>query len=188
MGKTGSVARRLFSVEDYHRMGEAGVFGPEDRVELLGGEIVAMSPIGSKHAACVKRLARLFSVRLGDRAIVSVQDPVRLDPRSEPEPDVALLQPRADFYGAGHPAPKDVLLLVEVSDSTQEYDRGQKLPAYARAAVAEVWIVDLPGQIVEVYRAPRADGYGHARSFRRGEFLVPSAFADARIGVDEILG
>lgn len=169
-------------------MGQAGVFGPEDRVELIDGEIISMSPIGNRHAACVRRLTKLFSARIGERAIVSVQNPVRLDQRSEPEPDVSILRSRPDFYAGGHPGPKDVLLLVEVSDTTQEYDRGQKLLAYAKAGVAEVWLVDLPAEVVEVYREPKADGYAQSRSVHRGQSLEPSAFADVRIAVDEILG
>lgn len=188
MGKSASVARRLFTVDDYHRMGEAGVFGPEDRVELLEGEIIAMSPIGDRHAACVNRMTQLFSNRVGKLAIVAVQNPVRLNRQSEPEPDVALLRPRADFYGGGTPTPKDVLLLVEAMDTTHEYDRGEKIPAYAKAAVVEVWLVDLPGQAVEVYREPGADAYGRVQSFGRGQTLVPSMFPDMRIAVDDILG
>lgn len=188
MGKTGSVARRLFTVEEYHQMARAGIIGPEDRVELLEGEIVTMSPIGIRHAACVRRLTQILYARVAARATISVQSPVRLDTHSEPEPDVALLRPRPDFYAGGHPGPKDVLLLVEVSDTTQEYDRGGKLSAYANAEIAEVWIVDLTGEAVETYREPGAGGYGRVRSFRRGEGIEPAAFADVRIGVDEILG
>lgn len=188
VGKTSPVARRLFTVDEYYRMAEAGVLGPDDRVELLEGEIVTMSPIGNRHAGCVNALNQIFTSRLAGRAVVTVQNPVRLDTHSEPQPDVCLLRPRADSYRSAHPRPRDVLLLVEVSDTTQEYDRGEKLRAYAKAEIAEVWIVDLAGEAVESCREPRAEGYARIESFRRGQNLSPAAFADLRVGVDEILG
>ncbi|MGH9154512.1 MAG: Uma2 family endonuclease [Acidimicrobiales bacterium] len=117
-------ARHRFSVDDYYRMAESGVLGPGDRVELIEGEIVEMSPIGSRHAACLRRLVALFSEGTRGRAILSVQDPVRLDQHSEPQPDLALLRPRPDYYADGHPGPGDVLLLVEVCDTTWAFDQG----------------------------------------------------------------
>jgi Uma2 family endonuclease len=139
------LARRLFTVAEYHKMAEAGILSEDDRVELLEGEIVAMSPIGSRHAGLVNRLNRLFSQRAGDQVVVSVQNPVRLGGYSEPQPDLALLRPRADFYTSSHPGPEDVLLAVEVAETSAAVDREVKVPLYARFGVPEVWLVDLAG-------------------------------------------
>lgn len=140
------VMRRLFTVEEYHKMAEAGIFTEDDRVELIEGEILEMSPIGRIHAAHVKRLNKLFNQRLGDRVLVGVQDPVILSDFSEPEPDLSLLQPRADFYEAGHPQPEDIFLLVEVANSTVETDQYVKVPTYAKSGIVEVWLVNIDEQ------------------------------------------
>ncbi len=182
------VKRRRFTVDDYYRMAEVGILTEDDRVELLDGEIVEMSPIGSDHAGHVKRLNTLFTSRLGARVVVSVQDPVRLSRHSEPQPDVALLRPRADFYARGHPRPDDVLLLIEVADTSVEADRRIKMPLYARAGIEEVWLVDLTTERVEVYRGPAADGYREIRALARGQGIVPQAFPDLALGVDDLLG
>jgi len=123
------LVRHRFTVEEYHRMGQAGILSEDDRVELIEGEIVEMAPVGSRHAACVKRLNALLSRRAGGRALVSVQDPIRLGEHSEPQPDLALLKPREDFYAAAHPGPEDVLLVIEVAETSLEYDREVKLPS-----------------------------------------------------------
>ncbi len=180
--------RRSFTVEEYHRMAQVGILSEEDRVELIEGEIVEMTPIGSKHAACVNRLTRLFSDRVGGRAIVSVQNPLRLGQRSEPQPDLALLRPRADFYAQAHPGPEDVLLVVEVAETSGTVDREMKLPLYARGGVPEVWLVDLGGEGIEIYRSPGPQGYQEVRRVRRGEHLAPGAFPDLDLAVAEILG
>ena len=132
-----------FSVEDYYRMAETGVLRPGKRVELLDGKIIDMSPIGPFHGGLVNRLARLFNRLASGRWLVSAQNPLRLDNHSEPEPDVMLLKPAADDYTSRHPQSGDVFLLVEVSDSTLNYDREVKLSAYGRAGMFEVWIVNL---------------------------------------------
>lgn len=182
------VMKRLFTVDEYYRMAEVGILGKDDRVELIEGEIIKMSPIGRRHAGCVNRLLRLFSVRIGERAVITVQNPVRLNQRSEPQPDVALLIPRADFYSQGHPQPQEVLLLIEVADTTVEYDRNEKANLYARAGIIEVWIVNLDAELIEVYRQPTANGYLEIQQFRRGENISPLAFGDVAIAVDEVLG
>ena len=181
------VSRRLFSVDEYHRMAEAGILGEDDRVELLEGEIVEMTPIGSRHAACVKRLNRIFSQRAGERVLISIQDPIRLGERSEPQPDLALLRFREDFYSSGHPGPGDVLLVVEVAETSAEYDREIKVPLYARYGVPEVWLVDLEGGAVEVYRDPSPEGYRKAQILRPGSRLSPSSLPDLHLLVEEIL-
>ena len=182
------VLRRRFTVEEYHRMGEAGIFTEDDRVELVDGEIVQMTPIGSRHAACVKRLNRLLVAAVGDRAIVAVQDPIVTGPESEPQPDLTLLRPRLDFYAGSHPRPVDLLLVVEVADTTLAFDRTVKVPLYARAGIPEVWLVDLAGEAVEVYRRPTGDQYAEVRRIIRGEQIVLEAIPDLAIAVDRVLG
>ncbi len=180
--------RRRFTVEQYHQMAEAGILTENDRVELLDGEIVEMSPIGRRHAACVRRLIGLFSQQVGERAIVDAQNPVKLSDRSEPQPDIVLLQPREDFYEAGHPQPQDILLLVEVADTTAEFDREVKIPLYASSRIAEVWLVDINGQCLEIYREPGANGYQNVQKLLRGQSIFIQAFPDINLTVDEILG
>lgn len=155
----GHVQRHRLTVEEYHRLGDVGVLAPDARVELIEGEIVDMPPIGSRHAAIVSRLARLFERTFGDRVWVSVQNPVRLSERCELQPDVMLLAPRADDYGTGHPRPQDVFLLVEVCDTTAHYDRVIKVPLYARHGVRELWLADLERRDVRIHREPRGEHY-----------------------------
>jgi Uma2 family endonuclease len=180
--------RRLFTVAEYHRMIAAGVFAEDDRLELLQGEIVHMSPIGSRHAACVKRLNHLLTRIFSGRAIVGVQDPVQLSIDSEPQPDLVLLRPRADFYSAAHPQPRDVWLVIEVADTSAEPDRTLKIPLYARAGIPEVWLVDLAEQQIEVYREPSGQSYQEKRVVKRGQSLTVHAFPELALTADEILG
>jgi Uma2 family endonuclease len=182
------VARRYFNVTEFYRMAAAGVFSEDDRVELIEGEILEMSPIGSRHAACVGRLTELFSQQAGSRAIVWVQNPIRLNDYSEPLPDIALLKRRADFYAEHHPTPADVFLIVEVADTSIDYDRNIKLPIYAQANIPEVWLVNLSKNIVEIYTQPANDKYQKSRRLKRGELLVSPQVSNLSIGVSEILG
>lgn len=151
--------KHRISVEAFHRMAETGVLAPEARVELIDGAIFDMAPIGSQHASIVNRLNRMFVTATGERAIVQVQGPVRLGEHSEPEPDLALLRPRSDFYRDAIPAAADVLLIIEVSDSTQRYDRRVKVPLYARHGVPEVWVIDLENRLVHFHRGPTGESY-----------------------------
>lgn len=151
--------RHAISAGEYLRIGEAGVFAPETRLELIEGEIVEMAPIGSPHAGTVMILNRFFSRAAGDSAIVLVQSPLILGDRSVPQPDLALLRPRADSYTRSHPTAADVLLAVEVADTTLAFDVGTKMPLYARAGVVEAWVVDLQERVVQVFRDPGASGY-----------------------------
>ena len=184
-----TLRRRRFTLDEYHRMGEAGILGEDDRVELIEGEIVEMSPIGSRHAATVARIHHVFSTRLGTRAVVWIQNPLLLVRQtSEPQPDVMLLVARADFYASALPEPPAVLLLVEVADSSLAYDRRTKLPLYARAGVIEAWLADLEGQRLEVHRNPGERGYQDVRLLGRGEVVSPLAFPDVTLTVDELLG
>lgn len=180
-------ARRRFTVDEYYRMAEIGILRPDERVELLDGEVFTMAPIGSRHAGRLNFLAEWFFARLLGRAIVSVQNPVRLSSGAEPEPDLALLRPRPDHYDRAHPGPDDVLLLIEVADSSLAYDRGRKLPQYAEAGIPEVWLVDLPGNRVFLYRDPSPAGYQTIATLGRGDVLSPAAFPDLRLPVAELL-
>ncbi len=176
-----------FSVKDYYRMAETGVLRPDARVELIDGRIIDMSPIGPFHGGLVKRLSRIFNLKAKGRWIVSTQDPVRLDDHSEPEPDVMLLKPAPDDYTSRHPQPADVFLLIEVSDSTLEADQENKLPAYGRTDVPEVWIVNLNELTVEIYREPHFTGYRSKTVLHPGDQAAPLAFPDAVVNVGELL-
>ena len=167
--------RRLFTVDDYYKMLEAGVLTENERVELIRGEIVEMSPIGIHHAACVDRINELFILGLAKTVTVGIQDPVRLNDNSEPQPDISLLQRRPDFYQTRHPQPEDIFLLIEVSDTTVKYDQEVKIPLYAENNIVEVWLVDLTQQCLEVYRQPTANGYEIVQTFQRGETVTIQA-------------
>ena len=182
------VRRRLFTADEYHRLGEVGILRREDRVELVEGDIVLMSPIGTRHAACVDRLNVLMQRLFGDRAIVRVQGPVRLNPYSEPQPDLTVLKSRADFYASAHPQGIDIMLAIEVADTSLRYDRDVKGRLYARTAIAEFWLIDLQDESIEVFRQPQADGYAFSRAVERGERLSIAALPDAALSVDEVLG
>jgi Uma2 family endonuclease len=180
------VTRWRFTVHDYHRMGEAGILHEDDRVELIEGEIVEMAAIGTRHFSCVNRLTRMLVMGVGEAAVVSVQNPVRLDEHTEPQPDLTVIQPRD--YTESLPLPEDVLLLVEVSDTTLAYDRNVKLPLYARAGIGEVWIVNLPAGTIEQHTDPSDEGYQRVDHKRGGQKLHPAALPDLAPTGDEILG
>ena len=179
--------RRKFTVEEYHKMLESEILTENDRVELIRGEILEMSPIGTKHAACVNRLVNLLVQLLGKQVIVAAQNPVVLNSNSEPQPDVALLKRRDDFYETAHPQAEDIFLLIEVSDSTVMYDREEKIPLYAQAQIMEVWLVDINSQVVEVYQQPTDTGYQLMQKFTGGQNLTILALPDVNITVNQIL-
>jgi Uma2 family endonuclease len=180
------IVRRRFTVHDYHRMGEAGILHEDDRVELIEGEIVEMAAIGTRHFVCVNQLNRLLVRGVGDEAIVSVQNPVRLDEHTEPQPDLTVLRVRD--YRESLPMPGDVLLLIEVSDTTLAYDRGVKLPLYARAGILEVWIVDLAGEVIERHTGPSADGYRSFERARRGKKIESAVLPGLAFLADAVFG
>lgn len=181
------VPRRLITTEEYHRMADAGILTEDDRVELIEGELVTMSPIGSDHTGMVNWLTRTLVLAVGDRAIVSVQNPVRLNSRSEPQPDFALLRPRPDDYRSVTPAPDDVLLIIEIANSSLNYDRTVKRPLYARSGIPEFWIVDLSGQEVEVCRGLADGAYRAVVRVGRGGALEPHLLPGVVIRVDALL-
>lgn len=155
--------RHAYSVDDYYRMAETGILRSGDRVELIKGEIIDMAPIGSRHAAAVTRIGQALHRVVAVQAIVATQNPVRLDRYSEPQPDIALLRPREDFYATAHPGVTDVLLIIEVAGSTLDYDRDTKLPLYASYGIPEVWLVDIKNNNFSIHLEPQATGYAHSR-------------------------
>jgi len=177
-----------FTVDDYHRLAEVGILGEDDRVELLDGQIVEMSPIGPRHAGCVKALTRLLYRTLGDAVVLGIQDPAVLGTRSEPQPDIAVLKPRADSYRSAHPRPEDILLVIEVADTSLESDRDVKLPLYAGAGIPEAWLVDLEHDVVAVHRHPGPGAYQDIRTMGRGDALTVPLVAMGSILVDDVLG
>lgn len=182
-----AIRRHRFTVDQYHRMGDAGILGED--VELLAGEIILREPIGSYHAGTVNRLNRLWTSRLGDRAVIQVQNPIELPAEhSEPQPDIAVLRPRADFYTTAHPVAADVLLVIEVAETTLRLDRRVKIPLYARAGIQEAWVVDLTAGQVAVHRQPTARGYRDVQALTRDASVSPVAFPDLVIALVDVLG
>lgn len=171
-------SRHLISVDAFHRMAETGILGSSDRVELIDGEIIDMSPIGALHAAIVDVLARHFGRKAGDSIFIRCQNPLRLDDVSEPEPDLAVLRPRADFYTTAHPGPADVLLVVEVSDTSLAYDLGVKVPLYARHGIPEVWVIDAATRRTRVFRQPIGSTYSIEASVEPHEPLACASVVD----------
>jgi Uma2 family endonuclease len=179
---------RRFTAAEYHQMIEAGVFGDGERLELIDGEIVEMSPIGDRHAACVRRLNEVLSQLFAGQAIVDVQDPILVDAEYAPQPDLALLRPRADYYASQTPTAVDCLLVIEVADTSADFDRQIKMPRYARAGIAELWLVDLERDVVVVYQNPLGDSYQRVQVCRRSETIAFGAAQEIRILVQSILG
>jgi Uma2 family endonuclease len=183
-----TLLRGPFTVHDYHRLAECGILDEHDRVELIDGQVVEMSPIGPRHAACVDRLTRLLARSAGPLAVVRVQNPLTLESRAEPLPDVALLRLPIERYAGAHPRSDDVLLVIEVADTSADYDRDVKIPLYARASIPEAWLVSLPSEEIEVYRKPSPQRYAEVRRTGRGDTLTPLLLEAITLEVDEILG
>jgi Uma2 family endonuclease len=190
-----TIAVRRLSVQDYHQMAESGILQPDERVELLEGQIIQMAAKGTAHSAAVTRIEQLLRQRLGfgtaspmeNRVLLRFQDPVRLNDYSEPEPDIAVVQPNTLLYEDHHPIPSEVFLLIEVSDATLKFDREVKSPAYARAGIAEYWVLDVNGRKLHVYRVPGADGYQSEAILSEELTVIPLAFPDCVIAVREML-
>ena len=181
------LTKRRFTADDYQRMGQAGILPEGDRVELIAGEIVAMTPIGPRHNAAVNRATRALVTAVGDTAIVQVQGSVRLDLYHEPEPDLVLLRPRADFYASRLPGPADILLIVEVAESSIDYDREIKARLYAELWVREYWLADLNENLVFSYSAPEDGTYLSLQRCHRGQSITPHMLPDCVIAVDALL-
>ena len=181
------VAKKLFTVDEYLRMGEAGIFDPEARLELIEGEIIEMSPRSERHIVCVNRATALFSSRLARKAMVSVQNPVRLSRYTEPQPDILLAPWRDDFYASKRLSAEHALLVIEISDTTIRYDRNRKMPLYAKAGVRELWIENLQDDSLLVYRDPVDNAYTTSLVLHRGESVSIIALPDVTFTVDQLL-
>ena len=179
---------RAFTVGEYYRMAEANILSEEDRVELIAGQIVAMSPIGCQHAACVKRLNMLLGKMVGDSMLLGVQDPIVLDAHSEPEPDLVLLRPRADFYAEAHPSADEVLLAIEVADTSASYDREVKVPLYAQAGIPEVWLIDLQEGRIEVFARPQDNAYQQRVEVAANDTFTSPTVAGLTLAAADLLG
>lgn len=178
---------RKFTVAEYYRMGEVGILGPDERVELIEGEIIVMPPIGPGHAWSVALDIPLFSQYAGDRFFVQIQNPIHLNDGSEPQPDLFLLRHRPEGYASAHPTPADVLLVIEVADSSLEYDREVKAHLYGRAGIPETWVKNLPEDCIERFTEPGPEGYAQHSVHHRGETLTPVSLPDLELAVDELL-
>lgn len=182
------LTRRRFTAAEYHQMVEAGILAEDDRIELIAGEVIEMSPIGRHHAAILFRLTELFVHTFSEVALVGSQNPIQLSDDTEPQPDLTLVRRRPDFYDSGLPRPEDIFLVVEVADTSAAYDRRLKIPLYGRSGIPEAWLIDLNHETVTIYRDSGPAGYGTSRVVRRGEQLAPAAFPDRMLAVSDILG
>jgi Uma2 family endonuclease len=182
-------SRPPLTVEEFEALAETEGWDEDTRVELLDGEVVWMSPINDPHAACVNRLNQLFSRRYAEDALlVAVQNPIRVENYDEPQPDVALLRPRPDFYAAATPTPADILLLVEVADTTLRTDLGRKARIYASGGVLEYWVVDLNNRALYVHRSPSGASYAERQVLAPGERAAAGFAAHIEVGVEEVIG
>jgi hypothetical protein len=182
-----ALRKKRFTVDEYQRMGQVGILSEDDRVELIDGEIVAMMPIGPRHNACVASANRALVTAAGSDAIVLPQGSVRLNLYYEPEPDLVLLRPRADFYASRHAGPRDILLIVEIAESSIDYDREVKTRVYAEFGVPEYWIADLNANLVWRYSAPESGAYQTVAQHRRGESIAPALLPACVVAVDALL-
>jgi Uma2 family endonuclease len=182
------VLKGRFTVDDYYRLAECGILHRDDRVELIDGQVVPMTPIGARHASRVDSLTDVLVRLMGPEGSVTVQNPVRLGTHSEPQPDLAVVRRRPDFYREHHPTPADVLLVIEVADRSADYDRDVKVPLYARTGIPEVWLCDLPGDRIEVYREPGAEGYRDVRVVGRPDTVSALHLPGITLAVADVLG
>ena len=180
------VRRHRFTVEEYARMGVAGIFFEDDRVELIDGDVYEMTPIGPTHAGIVDELNELLVSRLAGKAKVRIQNPIRLGRHTEPQPDLVVARPRSSHYTDRHPEGDEVLLVIEVADSSLRYDREAKLPLYAKTGIPEAWLVDVTARTITVHTKPGADGYAVEQALERGQEVVSSSVADLHLSVDRI--
>jgi Uma2 family endonuclease len=181
------IEKRRFTVDEYYAMAQAGILSEHDRVELIDGEIVTMSPIGLAHAAAVNRANRALVRAAGDRAIVSPQNPIRLNAFNEPQPDLVLLRPREDLYRSTHAQLTDILLVIEIADSSLRFDRDVKASLYARHGIVEYWLVDLAASTITSYASPEGAAYSAPTVHARGEILAPIALPDCALTVEDLL-
>lgn len=187
MGAPLTIPRRTLTVDDYHKIGDAGILRPEDRVELIEGEMIEMAPIGARHFAMVNKLCALLVTAVGNDGIVSIQNPIVLPPRDEPQPDLAILRPRSDHYKNQLPGANDILLLIEVADTTLEYDRDAKIPTYAQHAISEVWLVNVQTNTLSIFLDPSPKGYRRLLTPQAGDHIAPLLLPGVTVSVAAIL-
>ena len=178
---------RKFTVEEYYRMAEVGILRPDERVELINGEVIVMAPIGNPHATGVRRIERVFSQTAGSSVTISGQNPVLIGERSTPQPDVAILRYREDDYFGKLPSAEDVLLVIEVSDTSLAYDRNVKVNLYAQANIPETWITNLPEDCIEAFTGPGPNGYTQHTIYQRGDRIAPSTLPGVEFAVEDLL-
>jgi Uma2 family endonuclease len=183
----GIITRKRFTADEYQRMGEVGILLEGDRVELIDGEILAMTPIGTRHSASVGKATRALVRACGDDAFVLPGGSVRLDLYSEPQPDLVVLRPRNDFYASRHAGPADIIVIIEIAVSSIQYDRDVKVPLYAASVIPEYWLVDLNTNVLWRYSAPEDRGYREVQPYRSGQSLAPALLPTCLIAVDEFL-
>jgi Uma2 family endonuclease len=186
MSEAAPLERIKWRVADFHKMVETGVLSEDDRVELIDGEMIEMAPIGRRHLAKVNRLSRILGLAVGERAIVSTQNPIALPPRNEPQPDIALLRPHPDDYESGLPTAADVLLVIEVADTTLAYDRDVKMPIYARYGIAEAWLFDVEARVLFVHHDPAPSGYRRILTPGKTETVSPLLLPQLNIDLAEV--
>ena len=179
--------RRKFTVAEYYRMAEVGILKPDEKVQLIEGEIIVMAPIGPGHAWDVALSIPLFSRLAEGRFMLQIQNPVHLNDSSEPEPDIMLMRLRPEGYSQAHPTPADVLLVIEVADSSLAYDRDVKAHLYGRNGIPETWVKNLPEDCIERFTGPGPDGYSQHTFHRRGETITPVSFPDLELAVADLL-
>ncbi|MGI0479173.1 Uma2 family endonuclease [Geminocystis sp. CENA526] len=182
-----TLPRKKFALEEYHQIIASGVLREDYLIELINGEIFEMSPVGFRHASCVKKINYLFAEKLGSKVIIGVQDPIKLNDNSEPQPDLVLLKPRDDFYANQHPTPENIFLLIEVADSSIDYDRNFKIPIYAENKIKEVWLVDLNQNLLEVYQNPQKNYYQNIKKLCSEDSLTLTQPEVITISLDRIL-
>ncbi|PHV63009.1 Uma2 family endonuclease [Cyanobacterium aponinum] len=182
-----TLPRKKFAIEEYHQIIASGVLKEDYLIELINGEIFEMSPVGFRHASCVNKLNQLLSLKLGNKAIISIQNPIKLNDNSEPQPDIVLLKPRHDFYANQHPTVEDIFLLIEVADSSIEYDRTFKIPIYAENKVQEVWLVDLNQNLLEVYQNPQINYYQSIKKLSSQDSITLTQPETITVKLDRIL-
>jgi Uma2 family endonuclease len=183
-----ALSRHKLSLDEFHRMIEAGIFTPEQRIELLEGELFDMPPIGPAHSSKTNRLTRILVQAVGSKGIVSVQNPIMLGENSEPQPDVTVLRPREDFYEATHPSAEDVLLVVEIADTTMVHDRSYKVPLYARWGIPEAWLIDVTRSQLEIHRQPKQGRYCQIHLAQADEHIALSQLPEVEIALGHIWG
>lgn len=179
--------QRLFTVAEYHRMVEIGIFSADKHSELIEGKVIVMNPVGTRDTACLRRMNGVLSQQIGQAATLKLQDALCLDDNTEPVPDMLLLKPRADGYADRELLPTDVLLLIEIADTVESYERKVKLPLYAKSRIPEVWLVNLPKGFVEVHSSPNRHRYQNLRQVKSGGTIQPLEIANVSIPVNFIV-